>query len=123
MNDLHEIPQYGGAKVAFAGVEIQDASILGIGIALGFICGLKFGTPYYLLAGAGYVINKSYVEWKTRNLPGYLRQILYKMGLIGYSRAFDSQDCIYVGDNVISNPAMDDHISKIIDTRLSDGTK
>jgi hypothetical protein len=102
-----EIPKYAGAGVAFAGVEIKDCFIL-LGCALlGFICGafLNLGLKGYAgIPAVGYFVNAWYLEWKEDAAPGHFRAVLYRFGIVGYSRAFPSANLVYVGDSKPINP-------------------
>jgi hypothetical protein len=103
-----QIPKYAGAGVAFAGVEIKDCFIL-LGAALmGFICGafLDLGLKGYVgIPAIGYFVNAWYLEWKEDAAPGHFRAVLYRHGIVGYSRAFPSANVVYVGDSKPLNPA------------------
>lgn len=103
-----KIPKYAGAGVAFAGVEIKDCFILLGSAILGFICGafLNLGVKGYVgIPAIGYFVNTWYLEWKEDAAPGHLRAVLYRYGIVGYSRAFPSANVVYVGDSKPLNPA------------------
>jgi hypothetical protein len=100
-----EIPRHASAGIAFLGVDLNDALILigSIFVALG--AGAVLGGMYYIVVPIiGYVLNRIYLDWRTNALPGDLRAKLYAAGIVGYSRALQSRDTVYVGDAVVINP-------------------
>lgn len=101
------IPKFAGAGVAFAGVEIQDASLLLAGVLVGFVAGwLGLGLKGFVgIPLVCYFATTWYLEWKEGTAPGQLRTILYRAGLVGYSRAFPTANMVYIGDSKALNPA------------------
>jgi hypothetical protein len=105
VSDNVRIPKYAGA---FAGVEIKDCFILLGGALVGFIFGGFFGfglKGYVGIPVICYFANASYLDWKEEAAPGYLRAMLFRFGLIGYSRAFPRANMVYVGDSKALNPS------------------
>lgn len=103
--ESHKIPRHGKAGVAFAGATLAEAAplIASIFIALGV--GSLVGWMGYLgVPLVGYIISKSYVEWKKGRLPGHLAVVLYKRGLVPFSRAFDKRNKVFVGNSSVINP-------------------
>ncbi len=104
MTDDLRIPRHGKAGVAFAGVEFQDAAIFLASFISGLIMGRWWGLwGYIVLPFAGYQVNRFYVDWKSNSTPGQFRQWLFEWGILGYSRAFDAQQTVFVGDGKIIN--------------------
>jgi hypothetical protein len=110
----HKIPRHGKAGVAFAGATLAEAAplIASIFIALGV--GYVAGWMGYLgVPLLGYIVSKSYVEWKKGRLPGHLAVVLYKRGLVPFSRAFDKRNKVFVGNSVVINPGSKGFISAV----------
>lgn len=108
INQSYRIPKRGDAGVAFLGVEMQDAIIVIGSVFVGLFCGsaLGMGNVGYLgIPIAGYAVNRVYIDWQSRTLPGAFRNFLFSIGLSGYSDALKSQKTIFIGDNQIINPA------------------
>lgn len=73
---------------------------------IGLLCGPFFGTVSYLAVPAGgYLLNRAYLEWRNKSLPGQTKAYLFSIGVAGYSRAFVARDVVFVGDGNIINPA------------------
>jgi hypothetical protein len=108
INHSFRIPKRGDARVAFLGVELQDAVIVIGSVFVGIFCGsaLDMGNVGFLgIPIAGYAVNRVYIDWQSRTLPGAFRNFLFSVGLSGYSDALRSQKTIFIGDNQIINPA------------------
>lgn len=100
------IPRHAGAGIAFLGVELNDALILLASLFIGLLCGPFFGTVSYLAVPAGgYVLNRFYLEWRNKSLPGQTKAYLFSIGLASYSRALTSRGVVFVGDGNIINPS------------------
>jgi hypothetical protein len=102
------IPKYARAGVAFAGVEIEDTFILLGGVLVGFVSGafLNLGIKAFIgIPVLAYLLNAWYLDWKEDAPPGHLRAVLYRLGIVGYSKAYPKANMIYVGDNNALNPA------------------
>ena len=101
------IPKFAGAGIAFAGVEIQDAFLLFAGVLVGFVAGwLGLGLKGFLgIPVICYFATTWYLEWKEGSAPGQIRTMLFRFGLVGYSRAFPTANMVYVGDSKTLNPA------------------
>lgn len=121
INQSFRIPKRGDAGVAFLGVELQDAVIVIGSVFVGLFCGsvLEMGNVGFLgIPIAGYAVNRVYIDWQSRTLPGAFRNFLFSVGLSGYSDALKNQKTIFVGDNQIINPAasqvVDEFVKKAI---------
>jgi hypothetical protein len=96
------IPRHAGSGISFAGADVKDAWIVISSGVLAIVAGglLHLGTLAFIgFPVAGYFINRMYVDWKTRALPGQFQATLYRLGLSGYSRGFPTQAMVYVGDS------------------------
>lgn len=103
--ESHKIPPKAKAGVAFAGVELGDAYILIGSVFVGIGGGQAFGWPAYIfIPFLGYTLNKMYLNWKNGRLPGFLATFLYKRGILGFSRAFDKQEKLFIGNGAVINP-------------------
>lgn len=101
-----KVPRHGKADVAFAGAELRDAWLLILSIFVGLVVGAIFGWVAYIgIPVAGYFATKAYIEWKKNNLPGYLTLLMYRLGLTGYSNAFNRKKKLFIGDSKIINPS------------------
>lgn len=119
---IHRIPAKAKADVAFAGVELKDATPLLASIFGGLFFGTFYGWPGYVgVPVLGYAINKLYLEWKTGRLPGHLKVVLYKKGWSSYSPAFDKQEKLFIGNSVIINPNSKEIIN--LQSKLAIGEK
>jgi len=100
------VPRHGKAGVAFAGAELKDAWFLIASVFMGLVLGSVFGWAAY--AGfplLGYLGTKIYIDWKSRRLPGYFAELSYRLGVSGYSSAFDRKKKLFIGDGRVVNPA------------------
>lgn len=97
-SDHLEIPRYGGAGVSFLGVEFKDAWLLVGCTVAGLLLGHVHVLLYFVLPGAGYLLNRAYVEWLSSGPPGRLRSWAYELGLAGYSAGHRSPDVVFIGD-------------------------
>jgi hypothetical protein len=99
------VPQHGKADVAFAGAELKDAWLLIGSLFLGLVMGSFFGWMAYVgLPMLGYFGTKAYIAWKGKHLPGYVTELLYRLGVTGYSAAFDRKQKRFIGDGKVVNP-------------------
>ncbi len=106
---LQEIPRYASARVAFLGVEVNETYLLIASVFIGLVTGSKWGMPAYLgLPAAGYFLTKLYLDWKSGQLPGSLREFLFSKGIRGYSSGLMGKNVIYHGDSVIMNKGFDE---------------
>jgi len=104
-NEEHAIPRHGNAGVAFLGVEFGDAFIVIGSVFAGLFVGSLIGVPGYLgVPMGGYFLNKLYVDWRSKSLPGQFRQRLFELGLAGYGRHFRAAEVVLVGDATVINP-------------------
>lgn len=100
------VPRHGKADVAFAGTELKDAWLLIGSVFAALVLGSLFGWAVYLGAPAlGYFGTKAYIEWKSKHLPGYFRQLLYRFGVFGYSSALNRKKKLFIGDGKVVNPS------------------
>ena len=115
-----EIPRHGKAGVAFAGVELNDCIILIASVFLALPIGSVYGTPGFLgVPFAGYMLNKSYVTWRATAMPGQFKIFTFKMGFGGFSRAFDHQKTVFVGDSVVLNTGATRLLNEIEDAYIT----
>lgn len=104
-NEPFHIPKHGGAGPSFLGVEFKDTYILILSIFVAIPAGKMFGTLFYLgIPYAGYHINRKYLEWKAKSLPGFFRTFLFRLGIKGYSKGFTSKKVVFVGDGRVIHP-------------------
>ncbi|WP_371765567.1 hypothetical protein [Massilia sp.] len=100
------VPKYGKKDVAFAGAELNDAWIALGSIFVGMVAGSVFGWVFYVgIPLCGYVLTKMYIAWKEENLPGYIAVVLYRLGISGYSSAFNRKQKLFIGDSKVVNPS------------------
>lgn len=121
-NHSFRIPKRGDAGVAFLGVELQDAVIVIGSVFAGLFCGsaLDMGNVGFLgMPFAGYVVNRAYIDWQSRTLPGAFRNFLFSVGLSGYSDSLKTQKAVFIGDNQIINPAA----SQVVDEFTKKATR
>ncbi len=118
-NESFRIPRRGNAGVAFLGVEIKDAVIVIGSVFAGLLCGSAFdmGNVGYLgMPIGGYFVNRLYIDWQAKTLPGAFRNFLFSKGLWGYTDSVRSQKTIFVGDgvgiNTASGAVLDEFMSK-----------
>jgi hypothetical protein len=105
MSDGERVPEHGKADVAFAGAELSDAWGLIASIFIAMVAGSIFGWVAYLgIPVIGYAGTKMYIEWKSNNLSGFLGVVMYRLGIAGYSSAFDRKQKLFIGDSKIVNP-------------------
>lgn len=112
------IPRRAGASVAFLGVELSDAMILLVSVFAGLFCGsfLQWGNyGYILMPVGGFFLNRMYIDWQSRTLPGAARKFFYSLGVKGYSPTLDSQKNVYVGDGRIANLGSSQHLNELIE--------
>ena len=104
--DEYRIPRHADAGVAFLGVELNDALILIGSVFVGLAAGTQFGAPAYIgVPVLGFLLNKSFLVWRSKSLPGQFRVTLFRIGLVGYARSFKGGDVVFVGDGTVINPA------------------
>ena len=116
--DDFKIPRYADAGVAFLGVELNDALILIASVFLGLAAGTQFGAPAYIgVPVVGFFVNKAFIDWRSKSLPGQFRVVLFRIGLVGYSRAFKGGDVVFVGDATVINPASGELADAVTATR------
>lgn len=100
------VPKHGKKDVAFAGAQLSDAWILLGSIFLALFVGSTIGWLAYIgIPLLGFALTKLYIHWKGHNLPGYLRVILYRWGIDGYSPAFNKKKKRFIGDSRVINPS------------------
>lgn len=103
---VERVPKHGKADVAFAGAQLGDAWLLIGSVFVAMVVGSLFGWVAYIgIPVLGYLLTKAYIQWKNNNLPGHLNVLLYRVGLTGYSAAFDRKKKLFIGDSTIVNPA------------------
>ncbi len=122
INRSFRIPKRGDADVAFLGVEIKDAIIVIGSVFVGLFCGsaLDMGNVGYLgMPFGGYVLNRWYIDWQSKTLPGALRNFLFSLGLAGYSESLKSQKTVFIGNNQIINPSA----SQVVDEYMKKATR
>ena len=106
--DDFKVPRYGNAGVAFLGVELSDALILIVSVFVGLAAGTQFGPVAYIgVPVAGFFLNKLFIDWRSKSLPGQTRVYLFQVGLVGYAGGFKGGDVVFVGDGVVINPDPD----------------
>lgn len=99
------IPKCGGAGPALLGVEFKDTYILILSIFAALIAGKLWGSIAYLgVPVAGFYVNRYYIEWRDKHLPGFFRATLFAYGLAKYSSGFKSAKAEFVGDAQVINP-------------------
>jgi hypothetical protein len=104
--NVERVPKHGKADVAFAGAQLGDAWLLIGSVFVAMVIGSIFGWLAYIgIPVLGYFLTKAYIQWKNNNLPGHLNVLLYRVGLTGYSAAFDRKKKLFIGDSTIVNPA------------------
>ena len=100
------VPKHGKADVAFAGAELKDGWLLIGSVFGGLVLGSLFGWAVYVgLPVLGYLGTKAYIDWKKNRLPGYFKELLYRLGLSGYSAAFNRMEKRFIGDGKVVNPS------------------
>jgi hypothetical protein len=113
-----KIPRKGGANVAFLGAELKDAVPVLASVFIGIFCGsaLGWGNLGYLgIPFAGYFLNRMYIDWQSKTLPGAFRNFLFSKGLAGYSQALKSQQTVFKGDGLVINPGTSQRIDHAVD--------
>ena len=106
--DDYKIPRFANAGVAFLGVELNDALILICSVFVGLATGTQFGPAAYIgVPVAGFFLNKLFIDWRSKSLPGQTRVYLFQVGLVGYAGGFKGGDVVFVGDGVVINPDPD----------------
>lgn len=102
---VEHVPKHGKAGVAFAGAELKDAWFLIASVFIGLVSGSVFGWAAYVgLPVLGYFGTKIYIDWKSQHLPGYCAELSYRLGVGGYSSAFNRKKKLFVGDGRVVNP-------------------
>lgn len=112
-----KIPRKGGANVAFLGAELKDAMPVLASVFIGIFCGsaLGWGNVGYLgIPISGYFLNRVYIDWQSKTLPGAFRNFLFSKGIAGYSTALKSQKTIFKGDGLVINPGRTEQINSLI---------
>lgn len=105
MSDEH-VPKHGKKDVAFAGAQLSDAWLLIASVFLALFVGSTVGWLAYIgIPVLGFGLTKAYIQWKNNNLPGYLAVILYRLGIAGYSSAFNRKKKRFIGDSKVVNPS------------------
>lgn len=113
-NNPDQIPRYARAGVAFLGVEFGDALILVGSIFAALLLGKTLGTGAYIgIPVAGFYINRAYIEWRSKSLPGQWASLLFRWGLVGYSKAFSARETVFVGDAIIINPGSRECVDRV----------
>ena len=108
----HRIPRRAKAGIAFAGVELKEATPLLGSVFGGLAAGQIWGWAGYLgVPLAGYIVNRLYLDWKSGRLPGELRVLMYKIGFMSFSKAFDRQQKLFIGNSVVINPMSTETLS------------
>lgn len=121
------IPRRGGANVAFLGVELGDAWILLASIFIALIVGAVFhgGAAAFIgIPVGGYFVNRIYIDWKNKQLPGAVKLWFFARGLSGFGVKIKSQQVVYTGDNTIINKNSGrflDGIQKKINSKVQRG--
>ena len=104
MAKVNLIPKRANSGVQFLGVNMGDAMPFVICFVMGLLLIRPFGPMFFFItAGIGYFITKALVLWKERNPPGAIQAWLYSKGIFGYSKVFDKQNKLFLGDNTIEN--------------------
>ena len=104
MAKVHRIPKRANSGVQFLGVNMSDAMPFAICFVVGLLLIRPFGPMFFFItAGLGFFISKSLVLWKERNPPGAIHAWFFKIGVFGYSKTFDKQNKLFVGDNTVEN--------------------
>ena len=102
---VEHVPKHGKAGVAFAGAELKDAWFLIASVFMGLVTGSVFGWAAYVgLPVLGYFGTKVYIDWKSQHLPGYFAEVSYRLGVSGYSSAFNRKKKLFAGDGRVVNP-------------------
>lgn len=117
-----KIPRKGGANVAFLGAELKDAVPVLASVFIGIFCGSALGWGNFGYLGipvGGYFINRMYIDWQGKTLPGAFRNFLFSKGLAGYSKVLKSQKTVFKGDGVVINQGT----KKMIDLIVSKSSK
>lgn len=103
--NAERVPKHGKADVAFAGAQMGDAWLLIGSVFVAMVAGSLFGWGAYIgIPVLGYFLTKAYIQWKSNNLPGHLTVLLYRVGMAGYSGAFNRKKKLFIGDGRIVNP-------------------
>jgi len=112
---MQRVTRYGGAGVAFLGVDVEDTYLLIASVFIALIAGSKLGPPgFFVPPLVGYGLTKIYLDWKSGHLPGMERAWLYSRGYMGYSSGLDSMGTIYFGDDIAKNPEIEEQEIAII---------
>lgn len=100
------VPKHGKADVAFAGAQLSDAWLLIASVFVAMVAGSMFGWVAYVgVPMLGFFGTKAYIQWKSNNLPGLFRVLLYRWGVAGFSAAFNRKKKLFIGDGKIINPS------------------
>lgn len=111
----HEIPRYGSAKVAFAGVELHQARLTIVGFIVGMLLAAKDMTLVGVSVILGsYLLNKAVIGWMTGVMPGFLSEALYRMGWRGYSSGLNRQEKLFRGDASAGNGVMAERMDEAV---------
>lgn len=114
-NQQYHIPKHGKADVAFLGVEFKDTYLLILSVIFGLTFGQQFGLFGQIgIPVIGYMLNKSFLDWKKSQLPGYTNEFLYKLGIKGFSSGMNKSNKIFVGDARPINTGLSKQVAKII---------
>ena len=114
MSEEFEIPKHASAGVAFLGAELGDAVIVLTGIFVGLLAFLKFGAMGFIgSVAAGFVLNKSYLDWREGLPAGQVRARLFRAGVFGYSNGFKGAEVLFVGDGTVINPASGELLERV----------
>lgn len=99
------VPKHGKKDVAFAGAQLSDAWLFIGSVIVALFVGSTAGWAAYIgIPVLGFGLTKAYIQWKSNHLPGFLAVILYRLGIAGYSAAFNRKKKRFVGDSKVVNP-------------------
>lgn len=112
----YKIPKHSKAGVAFLGVEFKDTYLLIVCVIFGLIFGGQFGLFGQIgIPVLGFMLNKSFLDWKKQRLPGFANEVLYSFGIKGYSKGLNKKNKIFVGDARPINTGFVEQVKKIIE--------
>jgi hypothetical protein len=86
-------------------VQLADTIPLGLSVVLALVLSSLGSWIYPLMSfGVGLGATRWWVNLKKSNNHGYFRALLYRRGIMGYSKAFKTQKTLFIGSGVIQNP-------------------